>query len=154
MLELSRTGAVEALRKEHRGVVHQHVHRAELILGGRDHALAVAGLGQVRRHGQRLEAAPAELRGEGIELGRRARGEHQLHAFRGQGASDVRPQPMGRARDEGGAACEVAHDRGELPAMTAPRNHLRRSYRNTSSATSTRPNGALTCTPCTARFTC
>src|SRR2546422_11700203 len=71
-----------------------------------------------------------------------------------QGASDVRPQPMGRARDEGGAACEVAHDRGELPAMTAPRNHLRRSYRNTSSATSTRPNGALTCTPCTARFTC
>src|SRR5207253_81478 len=67
-LALSRTGAVEALREENAGVVHRHVHRAELIVRGGDQALAVDSLGQIRRYREGLAAALAELRGEGIEL--------------------------------------------------------------------------------------
>src|SRR3989475_5348845 len=42
-------------------------------------------------------------------------------------------------------------ERGQGEAQAALYEFL---YANTSSATSTRPNGALTCTPCTAPFTC
>ena len=122
VLELRRAGAVEGLREEHRGIVHEHVHRAELIVGGDDQALAVAGPGQIRGHGEGLAAALAQLGGEGIELGGRARGEHEFHALRGQAAGDVRPQPMRRARDERGAAGEVTHVMGEVPAGRALRN--------------------------------
>ena len=42
--------------------------------------------------------------------------------------------------------------RSSQPATEANRTYM--GYPNTSSATSTRPNGALTCTPCTVPFTC
>src|SRR3989442_10226630 len=154
VLDLFRARAMEALREHDARVVDQHIHRAELTLGGLDESLAIPRASQVGRHGQGLDVALAELRREGIELGCRARGEHEVHALRGQRASDVPPYPMRRACDERGAARKMTHDTGELRAKTARRNRPRRRQPNTSSATSTRPNGALTCTPCTARFTC
>src|SRR5207237_9840188 len=76
----------------------------------------------------------------------------------GEGRGERR-QPPGLRRGPS-AAGSVAPlvptfpERGRGTRCCAAATWVPRDYPNTSSATSTRPNGALTCTPCTLLFTC
>lgn len=106
------------------GVVHQHVHLAELLHRLGDEALHVLQLAGVGGDGQRAAALLRDARGHRLEGVGLARGQHHLRPGAGEGEGDGLPDAAGGSGDDGDLVGEV-DERLHGPAHNAPAGRRR-----------------------------
>ena len=98
----------EGLPLGRRGIVDEHVDRAQLVLDARDGAADRAVLAKVRTHRRRLHAQRARLDGRRLGSGRRRMVvKRHMRALAGEGESDRSAEPLSRSGDQHHLAAQL-----------------------------------------------